>query len=342
MSLRQLAEQLGLSQTTVSRALNGYPEVSERTRRRVQAVAEQTGYAPNPRARSLATGRAMAVGHVIPAASQHEIMNPVFADFIAGAGAIYQAAGYDLVLTLVPDDDEEATYRALAARGRVDGVIVQTPRPDDARITTLQELGLPFVVHGRTPGCADGYSWVDMDNARAFGRATRHLLELGHRRIALLNGPTDLGFAIRRRAGVSDALAEVGLSLDPGLVASGQMTEAFGYQAILHMLNQPRPPTAVLCSSLLIASGVRRAAADRQLVLGQGLSVVAHDDGLSYLPNGLVDAPLYTATRAPVGEAGKSAARMLLRLVDEPGCGPLQELVEAPLILGPSTGRAPL
>ena len=86
MKLKELSELLNLSQTTVSRALNGYPEVSEATRRRVQAAAKAHGYRPNIRARSLATGRAMAIGHVIPVTAQHEMVNPVFTDFLAGAG----------------------------------------------------------------------------------------------------------------------------------------------------------------------------------------------------------------------------------------------------------------
>ena len=86
MNLKELARTLGLSQTTVSRALNGYPEVAEATRRRVLRAAREHNYLPNARAKGLATGRAMAVGHVIPVSSRHEIVNPIFADFIAGAG----------------------------------------------------------------------------------------------------------------------------------------------------------------------------------------------------------------------------------------------------------------
>ena len=111
MNLKELATLLGLSPTTVSRALNGYPEVNEATRARVAAAALAHNYQPSTRAIRLATGRAMAVGHVIPIASRHEIVNPVFADFIAGAGETYSRNGYDLLLSVVPDADEERTYR---------------------------------------------------------------------------------------------------------------------------------------------------------------------------------------------------------------------------------------
>ena len=110
MNLKDLATLLRLSQTTVSRALNGYPEVSEATRQRVAAAAEKHNYRPNTRAKGLATGRSMAIGHVIPISSQHEMVNPVFGDFIAGAGEAHAAAGYDMVLSLVQDSQEERVY----------------------------------------------------------------------------------------------------------------------------------------------------------------------------------------------------------------------------------------
>ena len=94
MNLRELSEILGLSQTTVSRALNGYPEVAEETRRRVQEAAVAHNYHPNIRARSLAIGRSMTIGHVIPVSKKHEMVNPIFSDFVAGAGETYSAAGY--------------------------------------------------------------------------------------------------------------------------------------------------------------------------------------------------------------------------------------------------------
>ena len=102
MNLKELALKLGLSPTTVSRALNGYPEVNETTRERVMAAAKRHSYRPNTRAIRLATGRAMAVGHVIPVATRHEIVNPVFADFIAGAGETYSRNDYDMLLVCGP------------------------------------------------------------------------------------------------------------------------------------------------------------------------------------------------------------------------------------------------
>ena len=340
ITLKELAHQLGLSPTTVSRALNGYPEVAEDTRWRVMEAARKLNYRPNTRAKSLATGRAQAIGHVIPVTDKHEIVNPVFADFIAGAGESYSRAGYDMVISVVADDDEAQAYRDLVGRGSVDGVIVHAPRQQDPRIPLLLELGIPFLVHGRSSGVLQPYSWLDINNRRGFARATDFLLDLGHRRIALINGLEVMDFAIRRRAGYLDAMVARSLTPDPALLVSAEMTETNGYRAARRMLAMPDPPSAFLVSSMLLAIGVRHALWDAGLEPGRDVSVITHDDDLSYLKNG-DEVPLFTATRSSVREAGRLSADMLLDLVADPASGPVTRLLEVDLIMGRSTGPCP-
>jgi LacI family transcriptional regulator len=339
MNLKQLSQHLGLSQTTVSRALNGYPEVSETTRDRVQRAAHALNYSPNARAKSLATGRSHAIGHVLPVSDQHEMVNPIFGDFIAGAGATYAREGYEIVITLIEDRKEKDAYRAIRARGSVDGIIVHGPRMADDRIALLTQLGLPFVVHGRASDIDSPYSWLDINNGRAFQRATEFLLDLGHRRIALLNGRESMDFAHRRRDGYETALRARGVSPNPGLMRSEEMTEIYGYRAAHDMLQRAQAPTAFLVSSMIIAIGVRRAVQDLGLEMGRDVSVITHDDDLSYLKNG-EDVPLFTATRSSVHAAGAQAAEMLLQLIQSPASAPLTKLIEAELIIGRSTGPA--
>ena len=341
MNLKELAAKLGLSPTTVSRALNGYPEVNEATRERVVSAARRHNYRPNARAIRLATGRALAVGHVIPVIAHNEIMNPIFGDFIAGSGEVYARNGYDMILSVVPDEMEEATYRDLMSRGTVDGVIVHGPKSNDPRIRTLRGLGMPFVVHGRSTGADLDYNWVDVNNRRAFQRATEFLLDLGHRRIALVNGLESMDFAVRRRVGYTDALAARGLEPDVRRISSSEMTEVNGWRAAERALELAEPATAFLCASMLQGMGVRRAIEGRGLKMGRDVSVIIFDDDLSYLRNG-EDVPIFTATRSSVKEAGKLAAEMLLAVIHQPGGVPLHKLLEAELILGQSTGPAPI
>ncbi len=339
MNLKQLSEHLNLSQTTVSRALNGYPEVSENTRSRVLQAAKDLNYRPNLRAKGLATGRALAIGHVIPVSSKHEMVNPVFGDFIAGAGESYAKAGYDMMLKLVPDHDEARAYEDIRARGTVDGIIVHGPVINDERIALLSRIGLPFVVHGRSTDVNLPYSWIDVNNRGAFERGTQFLIELGHRRIALLNGLEHMDFAFRRRKGYETAVTNHGLSIDPRLMRSEEMTEIYGYRAAKEMLSYPDRPTAFVCSSIITAIGVRRAVHEAGLVLARDVSIITHDDALSYLENG-DDVPIFTALRSSVRYAGAEAADMLLSLIALPKNAPKSRLLEADLIIGRSTGPA--
>ncbi len=339
MNLKQLSKILGLSQTTVSRALNDYPEVSEATRARVKAAAIQHHYRANTRAKSLATGRSMAIGHVIPISTQHEIVNPVFADFIAGAGEIYSRNQHDMLLSVVPDVDEERTYRELAAKASVDGVIVHGPRPNDPRIPLLKSLNIPFVVHGRASDGDTDYSWVDVNNRRSFERAAAFLFDLGHRRLALINGLEFMDFASRRKEGFLAAHMARGIKAIPALMVTDEMTEDFGFQAARAMLARPDAPTAFMVSSMIMAIGVRRAISDARLNMGRDISVIIHDDVLSYLPNG-ADIPIFTATKSSVHEAGKLCAQMLLDIIGAGDRSPRHTLLESELTIGQSTGPA--
>ena len=340
MNLKQLSKNLGLSQTTVSRALNGYPEVSEATRLRVRQAAEQFNYHPSTRAKGLATGKALAIGHVIPISTKHEMVNPIFGDFIAGAGEAYSRNGYEMILSIVDDASEEAIYRGLKSRRAVDGVVVHGPTLDDPRIPLLNSIDLPFVVHGRSSGATSPYAWLDVNNTRAFHRAASFLYDLGHRRIALINGLESMDFAHRRRAGYEATLHDNAIPIDPALMRSGEMTEEFGYQSTRDMLALKSPPTAIMTSSMISALGVRRAIESLGLVMGRDVSVVTHDDALSYLRNG-GDIPIYTSTRSSVRDAGRQLAEMLLAEIANPTEQPQTRLLEAELMVGQSTGPAP-
>lgn len=337
MNLKELSEILGLSQTTVSRALNGYPEVSEATRLRVQQMARENNYSPNARARGLATGRASAIGHVIPIGQRHEMVNPIFGDFIAGVGEVYAREGFDLIMSVISAEEEMNAYSNLSARSSVDGVLLHAPLMTDPRIALLRDLKMPFVVHGRASNEEQPYSWLDVNNTSAFRRATNFLMDLGHTRIALVNGLETMDFAFRRREGYVAALTERGIGIDPDLMRSDEMTEDFGYHTAKEFLARDVAPSAILAASMICAFGIRRAIEERGLAMGKDVSVVTFDDDLSYLANGQ-NVPIFTATRSSVRTAGVRLAEMLLRQIQNPNAPPETELLEAELIAGQSTG----
>ncbi|QHQ36573.1 substrate-binding domain-containing protein [Algicella marina] len=338
MNLKRLSELLELSPTTVSRALNGYPEVNAETRKRVLAAAKSHGYAANTMARRLATGRAMAIGHVVPLA-EHDMINPIFADFLAGAGEVYSSSGYNMIVSVVSVEREIEAYQSMAASQNVDGVIVHAPLANDRRFEVLEALGLPFVAHGRGEDAAR-YSWVDIRNRKAFRQATERFIHCGHRRIGLINGMKSMTFAQRRHAGYCDALSSAGLSVAPELVRHSDMTEPYGYETANEMLDLADPPTAFLASSLMIAFGINRAITERGLMLGRDISVITHDDALPFLPNG-GDSPVFASIRSPIRGHGRRAAEILIDLIEERKPGPVTDLWEVEQLDGPSIGPGP-
>jgi LacI family transcriptional regulator len=244
-----------------------------------------------------------------------------------------------MMFTRVQDDTEERAYRELLAKRMVDGVIIQGPSVNDPRIRLLNELGLPFVVHGRSTGVDEPYSWVDVNNKSSFLRATEFLIDLGHTRIALINGLEHMDFAQRRREGYLAALSERGIPVHPELMRAAEMTEVYGHHQTRDMLTMSEPPTAILASSMVAAIGVRRAIDEAGLTMGRDISVITHDDDLSYLKNGQ-DVPIFTAIRSSVRHAGEIAADMLISQINAPQKGPVSKMLEAELVVGRSTGPA--
>ena len=340
MKLKEFAQFLGLSQTTVSRALNGYPEVSEATRRRVLQAAREKNYRPNTRAKALATGQSMAIGHVIYYSNRRLMISPIFAEFIGGASEVYSRHGYDLQIIYVREGEETTAFRDMAAKGSVDGIVLHEPRIGDQRIDLMKSHGIPFIVHGRAAGVASPYSWIDVNNKRAFRHATDFLVDLGHHRIALVNGPETLDFAARRRTGYLESLFTHGIQPDPDLMLSDEMTEQYGYDAVRKLLAHPEPPTAFLSSSTISSFGIRRAADEAGLRLGHDLSIITHDDDLSYFVNG-GEEPIFTALRSSVHSAGLRAARTLMRRISEPNAPHTTEMIKVDFVVGQSTGPAP-
>ncbi|MEP9386907.1 LacI family DNA-binding transcriptional regulator [Mesorhizobium sp. KR9-304] len=309
MNLKQLSDMLDLSQTTVSRALNGYPEVNEDTRRRVADAAKRHGYRPNPSARRLATGKAGMIGYVMPTGAAVDI-DPHFVEFLSGLGDYARGHELDLVLSPTAADEEETTYRRVVANKQVDAVYVSSPRPADRRVTLLNQLGIPFIVHGRSEGLGFDYPFMDIDNEAAFHDAARLLIQLGHAKVGLINGDIGQTFAIFRERGVRRALAASGLTLAAERVRSVAMTEENGFRASMSLLQGNAPPTAILCSSLIMALGAVRAIRDLGLTIPGDVSLIAHDDVFPWLKPENFSVPL-TTTRSSIRAAGSRIAERL-------------------------------
>jgi len=339
VNLKQLSQLLGLSQTTVSRALNGYPEVNRETRERVLQAVRETGYRPNKAAQRLATGKAGSIGLVMPTAPGHP-SDVHFGEFLAGLGEEAVRHDFHFVITPADPEDEVGALRRLAVSGNVDALFLAYMRAHDARLDMLRSLSIPYVIHGRSFGAEPDYPYLDIDNEGAFYDATRLLLQLGHTRFAVINGPAHFDFSIRRAKGVAAALAERGLSLPPASLSHSMMTDEQGALAMERFLELPERPTAILCSSTVLALGAIRAVTQAGLRLGEEISLIAHDDVLPLLKPENFSVPL-TTTRSSLRAAGVRIAQRLIGNVSETGSFPDQELWKAELIVRASTGAAP-
>ncbi|WP_029058444.1 substrate-binding domain-containing protein [Stappia stellulata] len=334
MNLRELSAHLGLSQTTVSRALNGYGDVAPATRRKVVEAAERVGYRPNSGARRLATGRSQALGIAFPV-DRNLLLDPHFIEFIAGVAAHAGEQGYDLTVSPTTGTEGEV-YRRFARMRTADAVILSGPVLEDPRIALLRGLQLPFVVHGRTQTPLP-YAFVDIDNHGAFRQACQLLLDLGHRRIGLINGDESQTFARDRRAGWSSALMAAGLvAATDGLARAGAMTEENGYRFARDLLETSPRPTGLICSSVLLAFGAYRAVRDLGLAVGRDVSVIGHDDELPFLRPHTLDPPL-TVTRSPIRKAGERVADFAIRLATGTPIDRLAEIKPVDLVYRGST-----
>jgi len=332
-NLKTLSDHLGLSQATVSRALNGYTTVKPATRDRVLEAAKRLNYRPNSSAQRLATGKAGAFG-IIVTAGDNMLIDPHFTEFLAGLTRTLSKTDTDIVLTAAPPENQAATYKRFADSGKVDGFIVSAPRKTDPRIEALLEMDFPFVVHGQCDA-SQRYSFYDIDNQGAFEKATAFLLQLGHRRIALLNGTPDAMFVVQRNEGFLAAHEAEDITPIPELIVQDLMTEEVGYHRLKALLTLENPPTAVLCSSFILALGAQRAIREAGLEIGKDISIISHDDGLSSLKTENFSVPL-TVTRSPIRDAGIELAEMLLAIVDGAET-PIQRIVPVDLIVRQST-----
>ena len=337
MNLRALSDLLGLSQTTVSRALNGFPEVSEETRTRVKAAAELHGYRPSPAARRLATGQSGTLGVVFPR-ERNLLGDLIFTEFLGACVEKAAELGYDITLGMASgSQSEENVYRRAVRSARVDAMIVSSPLIEDQRIDLLRSLKMPFLLHGRTKSAAP-VPFLDIDNEGAFYKATRLLCDLGHRRIALIDGELRFNFAVDRERGYRKALAESRVVPDAVLINGGSQNEGHGHQAATQLLRLATAdrPTAFLCSSLSQASGVQRAAREAGLNIGSDISLIAHDDRLHEFRAEVFDPPL-TATQSSIGEAGARVVELLIVHLRDPAAELPAEVWPVDLVVRSST-----
>ncbi|MGL5004770.1 MAG: LacI family DNA-binding transcriptional regulator [Casimicrobium sp.] len=327
-----LARNLGLSNSTVSRALNGYADVNAETRKRVEEEAARIGYRPNPVAHRLATGKTNVIG-LVTSVRDGIALDTGLPSLLAGLSEVLRPQGYTIIATGFPlGEAETEPFTHFVRGGFVDALILVRTRPNDARVDILRNAKLPFVTYGRT--LANDHAWIDNDNESAFYLATKRLLDFGHRRIALLNATTEFTFARLREDGYRRALKEAGIAIDETIIAHGELNAGTGFESTDTLLSQANPPSAFVCVTDSIAIGVMAACRKYGKVVGRDVSIIGYgnSDASRYA------FPTLTTIEQSTEDVGHKLADFVLRRLRGEDAAQLQLLESVRIVARESDG----
>lgn len=331
-----VAAAAGVSRSAVSFAFNNPQRIAVATRERILRVAEELGYRPNTLGRMLQAGTTNSIGVLFPQRLAQVMENPYYARFLMGAGQVCDREGYTLLLT-PPLQDSVIKAIPYAA---VDGFIVCGLEVDRGEVAELDRRGIPFVLidsdrHSGAPS-------VEVDDRGGAREVARYLLELGHRRLAVLSihpGPDAAvrgyrGPLARRLAGIRDALGDFGLDLADVRLAEVPVTRTEGYRATRDLMALPEPPTAIVALSDVLAYGAVDALQELAIDVPAEVSVTGFDD----LAESAWFRPRLTTVRQPIVTKGRIAADFLISAIRGEDQHPHQMLGTS-LIIRESTGK---
>ena len=330
-TISDVAKRAGVSTMTVSRVVNHSGYISQETQERVEKAIAELGYVPNALARSLRFKKTKTIALVVS-----DITNPLFTTIARGVEDAASENGFSVIYCNTdesPHEESEYLYTLLAKQ--VDGILLVPARSSRESITFLQERKEPVVVLDRR------VSGVKVDTVRCDSidgayQLTRHLLDLGHRRIAVISGPAEASTAADRVAGYRQALDEAGVEIDPQLICFGQFVQASGYQMVQQVLSVTPRPTAIFAANNFISIGAYHALRDAGLRIPEDVSLVTFDD----LPASLVLEPFLTVADQPAYDMGHKGTELLLaRLAGEGPSDPQDIILPVRIIVRKSSRK---
>ncbi len=331
-TVRDLAAETGVSIATVSRVLNNQAHVAPHTRELVQRAVERLSVqAPGPRP----VPAGVTQGSVYLRCPY--LLTDYFGLIVSSIAETLEMHGRPLLLNAGEAAQQAAILPTLASRPGISGAIIVLPLEPSEQLVDLRARGFPFVVvDPRTPMPRDiaAVSAAHFAGARSI---TRHLIDLGHRRVGVAAGPHNWLASEARLAGHASALANVGVLPDPELVRSGEATAQFGYHAAGELLDLPQRPTALIGFNDKVAVGALAAAAERGLRVPEELSITGFDD----IDLAQATRPLLTTVRQPLQEMGRLAVSLLIRLMERQRLDALHVELATELVVRDSTGPAP-
>jgi LacI family transcriptional regulator len=309
---QDVADLAGVSRTTVSLVLNevrGF-KITEETRQRVRAAAEQLGYIPNATAQALATRRAKAIGLVMTRSPHHIASDTFLPQILSGLLSVVKGHQLRLLIESVEPEHQDRVYLELVRAKHIDGMILLTPRIDDTALRRLEEIDTFTVVMGRLAD-SNLYS-VDVDNQLAARKATQYLIDIGHTQIACIaNAPPSFSSAHERALGYQDALIASGIRPEDDLIQYADFDPQSGFDCMKSILASGKEFTAVFVASDNVAMGVKAALREAGLRIPDDISIMGFDD----IPWAQYSDPPLTTVRLPAQELASRACLLLLDLM---------------------------
>jgi LacI family transcriptional regulator len=328
VTIKDIALHAGVSITTVSHVVNGTRFVSETARVRVNDAITALKYVPSALARSLKNNRTHTIGMMIPNCS-----NPFFAELIRGIEDTCFAADFNVILCNSDDDaNKQRKYIRVLTEKQVDGLIIFSSGGDTELSHLLREIEMPRILLDREVEQVSA-DLVEVDHEAGAWIATRHLIDLGHKRIACISGPLDLAPARQRLNGYRRALAEAGLQVSPKWEVDGGFTSEMGFSAMQRLLVLSQTPSAVFASNDLMAIGAICAGTAHGLRVPQDISVVGFDD----IALAAYSSPPLTTVVQPKHQLGAMAASFLIERIAHPDRPLRREILQPKLCLRKST-----
>ncbi|ART75921.1 LacI family transcriptional regulator [Sutcliffiella horikoshii] len=277
-TIKDIARVAGVSVTTVSRALNGYSDVNKKTRQRIEEVAKELNYSPNTVARSLVMKKSKTIGLLVSDMNREGVKDNFTFEVLCGINEASANSDYDLVLfSTTSSKQSQKTYTQLCRERRVDGVILQGIKTDDPYLQEVVESDIPCVLVD-IPQESETVGYVTTDNVEGAKKAVAHLIERGHKNIAMINGHEKADVSIRRLQGYMEVLNNEKVPYRSEWIKNGDFKEKVAEEVAMELLTEHPEITAVFCASDLMGLGVLKAVNKIGKKVPDDIAVIGYDD----------------------------------------------------------------
>lgn len=311
-TIKDIAKRVGVSITTVSRALNGYDDVSESTRKKIQVAAKELGYRPNASARSLVMKKSKTIGLIVSEVSRSGIKDSFAYEVLCGINDCSGELDYDLILfSTNPSKQKSKSYTDLCLERGVDGAMIMGIRLDDPYLHEVIDARIPCVLID-IPFQNENVGYISTDNMSGAKEATMHLIANGHRKLAMINGHENAAVSMDRLKGFRSAIEASGNPFDSVKIISGNFTETGGEQAVQQLFERDPDITAIFCASDLMALGALKGLQQLGKRVPEDVSIVGYDN--IHLTQ--YTSPPLTTVNQNKYDMGYQAAKLLIDMLE--------------------------